>query len=83
MITRLKLERVRLGISQLNVALRTGISAGRLSLLERGIVEPRPDEARRIEYLFGMRAGRLFIEVGPPSDLCILQPRDNDGGSRE
>lgn len=71
MVTELKLERVRCGITQLEIAQRTRISAGRLSLLERGIVKPRADEARRFEALFGVRAGRLFRDAGTPRDPVL------------
>lgn len=74
MVTQLKLERVKHGITQLEVAQRTRISAGRLSLLERGIVEPHADEARRFEAFFGVRATRLFTDVGSPCDPVHPQP---------
>lgn len=61
--TRLKIERIKQGITQLEVARRAKISAGRLSLIERGIMKPRADEAQRFEALFGVRAGRLFANI--------------------
>ena len=64
MVTNLKIERVRCDLTQLEVSQRTRISPGRLSLLERGIVEPRADEVQRFEELFGMGAEKLFRDVG-------------------
>lgn len=68
MVLTMRVERVKIGASQLDIALRIGISSSRLSLIERGLVEPRADESQRLEKLFGVSAARLFREVGPPRD---------------
>lgn len=47
-LTQFKVRRLELDKLQLEVALRAGINVGRLSLIENGHVDPRPDEITRI-----------------------------------
>ncbi len=48
MATDIKLEIVKSGLKSLEVARLTGISVSRLSLLNNGWAEPRPDELERL-----------------------------------
>jgi transcriptional regulator with XRE-family HTH domain len=64
MVTELRVQRVRRGLSQLDVGLRVKISTSRLSMLERGIFEPTAEEAKRVAAFFGMPAAQLFCEIG-------------------
>ena len=41
-------ERRRVDVTQLELAQLSGIHASKISMLERGLVEPRPDEKERL-----------------------------------
>lgn len=46
---RIKLERIRKGVKQLELAERVGIGAVRLCRIEKGKAEPKPEELARIK----------------------------------
>lgn len=48
-MTQLRRKRIAAGLPMYLVASRAGLQASRLSLLERGLVQPRLDEVARIE----------------------------------
>jgi predicted transcriptional regulator len=48
MVTNLKLQRIRAGLKQLDVFKMTGIDRSRLSLIENGWIDPKPEELRKI-----------------------------------
>jgi transcriptional regulator with XRE-family HTH domain len=58
--TRLRVERNARRETLQSVQKRTGISIGRLSMLERGFAQPSADERQRLANAFGMRADELF-----------------------
>lgn len=61
--TRLRLRRVQLGLTQFQVAQRADMkSLGRLSLLERGMVQARPDEIVRLATALKTTPADLFPE---------------------
>jgi transcriptional regulator with XRE-family HTH domain len=62
--TRLRVERSARGETLASVRQRTGISVGRLSMIERGFAKPSPDEQQRLAAAFGMPIDELF----PPSE---------------
>jgi transcriptional regulator with XRE-family HTH domain len=60
-MTAIRIERIKRGLRQSDVASMTGgiIPQHRLSLLERG-VRPRPEEAKVLADVFQMEPGELF-----------------------
>jgi transcriptional regulator with XRE-family HTH domain len=60
-MTTIKIERIKRGLRQCDVAAMTEgiVPQHRLSLLERG-VKPRPEEARALADVFQMEPGELF-----------------------
>jgi transcriptional regulator with XRE-family HTH domain len=46
MVRNIKIERIKRGLSQLDIALGAGLSSTRISLLERGILEATAVEAK-------------------------------------
>ena len=62
MISRMKLERVKKEISQMDLYFATGVPQWRLSLIERGIV-PNVEEAEKISSALGINPNDLFPVV--------------------
>ena len=55
MVSQMKIERIKKGITQVDLWMETGIPQWRISLIERGI-DPKPAEAQRIaETLNGIK----------------------------
>lgn len=54
----LKSKRLGAGLSQLSLSLSTGVSRWRIGLAERGAIELRPDELKRIEQAFELAPRR-------------------------
>jgi transcriptional regulator with XRE-family HTH domain len=78
-VSKLKIERIKKGLSQIDLWMRTGIPQWRLSLIERGIA-PRPEEAKRIAQTLGAEIPDLFGGVDERTRNEI--PRTTgDGGS--
>ncbi len=50
-----RLKRVRLGLTQYDLWRETGIPQSRISLLERGFYELKPDEDERLRSVLKMR----------------------------
>jgi hypothetical protein len=65
MATRLKVERVRRDLTQMDLVALTlnQIDQPRLSLLERG-VRPREDEAKILGKVLGLSPNELWPELG-------------------
>jgi transcriptional regulator with XRE-family HTH domain len=65
MLTRLRIERLKRGLRQMDVvALCKGqVPQHRLSLIERGL-PPQPDEAKLLAKVFGTDPEHLFSERG-------------------
>jgi predicted transcriptional regulator len=57
----LKSNRLGAGFSQLSLSLTTGVSRWRIGLAERGAIELRPDELKRIERAIEIATGRGFV----------------------
>ena len=62
MLTPLRRERVLHQMSLYDLRGKTGISVSKLSLLERGIEQPREDEKGRLAKALGVRVQDLFPE---------------------
>jgi transcriptional regulator with XRE-family HTH domain len=64
MVTMLKIERVRRGLSQAKLAALTSgqIDQPRLSLLERGL-PPKKSEAKALEAVMGLPPGALWPDL--------------------
>jgi transcriptional regulator with XRE-family HTH domain len=71
MVLTLKVKRVELGLTQLHVGTASGISAGRYSLLERGLVEPADEERKRLSQILQAPAATLFRPA------CRVRPAHN------
>lgn len=52
-VSPIKIERIRKGLSQIQLWLQTGVPQYRISLIERGL-PPRPEEARKLSEALGM-----------------------------
>jgi transcriptional regulator with XRE-family HTH domain len=63
MVSRLKIERVKRGVTQVDLFLKTGIPAWRVSLIERGI-PPRDDEAKKLAEALKVGEEELFDRNG-------------------
>ena len=82
-VSKLKIERTKRGINQVDLFMKTGIPQWRLSLIERGIA-PRPEEARRIAEALGVQIGDLFeVLIGDSKNQIppIRQAGDGLAGS--
>jgi len=59
MITLLKLKRTQLDMGQLELAQKCNMLQCRVSLLERGLVMPSPEEAESIGKVLGLNPDKL------------------------
>ena len=59
MVSQMKIERIKKGITQVNLWMKTGIPQWRISLIERGI-EPKPAEAQKIAETLSCRLDEIF-----------------------
>ena len=50
-----KLERLRVGLRQLDIALQVGCAASEISLFERSLKKPKPNVARKLNQILGKR----------------------------
>lgn len=70
----LKHLRLDAGLTQFVLAQRTGISQGRLSLIEREQVRPSDAEASKIAAALGVPAARLFSGRHAPEEVLNGAP---------
>lgn len=63
MVSPMRLERLKLGITQIDLWTRTGIPQWRISLIERG-VPPKPEERQKLAEALGIEERK----VGLPSN---------------
>jgi len=59
----MKIERIKKGMTQIDLWMKSGIPQWRLSLIERGIM-PKPEEANKIAAALEMPKGELFADLG-------------------
>ncbi|RJR47688.1 MAG: XRE family transcriptional regulator [Desulfobacteraceae bacterium] len=71
MISKMKLERVRREVTQVDLWMKTGIPQWRLSLIERGIT-PRPTEAEKIGEALGVNPEELFSLESPDPRVAMV-----------
>lgn len=57
---RIKLLRMSAGYSQWSISREIGISQGKYSLIERGLIEPTADERMRLATILRASAATLF-----------------------
>ena len=50
------------GLNQWDISVKTGISQSRLSLIERGYVEAKEDEKKKIAKTLGCKVSDIFPE---------------------
>lgn len=60
----LKEARFFKGLNQWDISVKTGIPQSKLSLIERGYIEPREDEKRKIAKVLGCKVAEIFPENG-------------------
>jgi transcriptional regulator with XRE-family HTH domain len=60
MASNLKVERIKKDFTQDYLALKCGVSQGRISLVERGRISPTPKEAQRISQALNVPELSLF-----------------------
>lgn len=58
----LKEKRFFKGFNQYDISLKTGIPQSKISLIERGYVNPKPDEKQKIAEALGCRVSEVFAE---------------------
>ena len=54
------------GLNQWDISVKTGIPQSKLSLIERGYVDPREDEKKKIAKVLGQKVAEIFPENGGP-----------------
>lgn len=59
----LKEARFFKGLNQWDISLKTGIPQSKLSLIERGYIDPREDEKRKIAKALGCKVTNIFPET--------------------
>lgn len=57
---KIKLFRMSQGLSQWELARQSGMSQGRYSMIERGLIEPMPEERERLAAILGVAGSTLF-----------------------
>ena len=57
---KIKLLRMTQRLSQWELARQSGMSQGRYSMIERGLIEPTPDELERLTTILNAPASTLF-----------------------
>ena len=48
------------GLNQWDISVKTGIPQSKLSLIERGYVDPKKDEKRKIAKVLGCKVSEVF-----------------------
>ena len=56
----LKEARFHKGLNQWDVSIRTGICQTKLSLIERGYIDPKEGEKKRIAKVLGCKVSEVF-----------------------
>tara|TARA_B100002003_G_C14098569_1_gene528357 strand:- start:984 stop:1187 length:204 start_codon:yes stop_codon:yes gene_type:complete len=59
---KLREARFYAGLSQYDVALKTGIPQSKISLIERSYVNPNQDEIKKLSSLFNTNETKLFFD---------------------
>ena len=60
----LRMERILKGFNQYDIALKTGIPQSKISLIERGYLEPKKEEKRKIAKALNLKVSEIFPEKG-------------------
>ncbi len=63
-MNRLREMRAIKRVTQFQLRLQTGINATKISFIENDLVEPRPDEIKRLSRALGVNPGDLFPSRG-------------------
>jgi len=63
MLNRMKAERMSQDLSQWQIAHMAGMAQGKLSLIERRLIEPTVEERDRLAKILGIPADTLFRPV--------------------
>jgi transcriptional regulator with XRE-family HTH domain len=59
-MNKLREKRVLRRVSQFQLRIATGIHQSKISLIENGLVEPKPDERKRLSRALGVRPEEIF-----------------------
>lgn len=62
-ISPLKLQRVKNGLTQKDLAVKLGVQQATVSSWERGVSYPSPHLMQKIEDMFGVDKEKLFFEA--------------------
>jgi hypothetical protein len=63
MVSPLKIERVRRGLSQFQLWMKTDVPPWRISLIERGL-PPKPEEARKLAEALNLSVAAISCQGG-------------------
>jgi transcriptional regulator with XRE-family HTH domain len=73
---KIKLVRVRKGLTQDSLAARSGLTKSYISLLEAGKKVPAISTLSRIAVAFGLRIGEFFESSDDPSDVAVVRKNE-------
>jgi transcriptional regulator with XRE-family HTH domain len=73
---RIKLIRVKKGLTQEGLAARSGLTKSYISLLEAGKKIPAISTLSRIAVAFGMRIGDFFESPDDSSDIAVVRKNE-------
>lgn len=73
---RIKLIRIKKGLTQEALAARSSLTKSYISLLEAGKKIPAISALSRIAMAFGMRIGELFETTDDPSDIAVVRKNE-------
>lgn len=61
MVTDLKLQRIKAGLKQIEIAKITGIDRSRLSLIENSWIEAKPGELQKIKAAIHAKGSKMEV----------------------
>ncbi len=72
---KIKLLRMSIGLSQWELSRAAGMSQGRYSMIERGLIDPTEAERAGLAHVLNANPATLFRSaVRPPASSVIAQP---------
>ena len=63
MVTKMRIRRVQMGLSQVRLSIDTGVDQARISLVERLLVQPKDDERNKLAEVLRMDPSTLLESV--------------------
>ena len=75
-MNKLREVRVLRRISQFQLRIYTGIHQSKISLIENGLIEPKPDERKRLSRALGVKPEEIFpVERSGIDQVKLGNPR--------